>query len=194
MTLTMKLFRRALAPLTALCAVLAAPSAWALGERQIVRFEASPQAVMLAEKGRAAALLVDPKDDAGVRRAVADLQDDIALVSGAKPALANSAGSAADSVVIVGTLGQSALVDRLAAEGKIDAGAIRGKWEGFLIQAVANPMPGVARALVVAGSDRRGAIFGVYTLSEQIGVSPWKWWADVVRRARQRWPWRSTPR
>ncbi len=180
MTLTMKLFRRALAPLTALCAVLAAPSAWALGERQIVRFAASPQAVMLAEKGRAAALLVDPKDDAGVRRAVADLQNDIALVSGAKPVLANAAGSTADNVVIVGTLGQSALVDRLAAEGKIDAAAIRSKWEGFLIQAVANPMPGVARALVVAGSDRRGAIFGVYTLSEQIGVSPWKWWADVV--------------
>ncbi len=184
MTLTMKLFRRALAPLTALCAVLAAPSAWALGERQIVRFEAGPQSVVLADKGRAAPLLVDPNDDAGVRRAVADLQGDIALVTGAKPVLASNVGSAAgstaDSVVIVGTLGRSALVDRLAAEGKIDAAAIRGKWEGFLIQAVANPMPGVARALVVAGSDRRGAIFGVYTLSEQIGVSPWKWWADVV--------------
>ena len=54
MTLTMKLFRRVLAPLTALCAVLAAPSAWALGERQFVRFDASAQAVVLADQGRAA--------------------------------------------------------------------------------------------------------------------------------------------
>ena len=39
------------------------------------------------------------------------------------------------------------------------------------------------RALVIAGSDRRGAVFGIYDLSEQIGVSPWHWWADVpVRR------------
>ena len=197
MTLTMKLCRRATASLAAPCALLAAlltalltgllaaPAAWALGERQIVRFEAGPDAVVLAQDGRAAPLLVDPRDDAGVRRAVADLQGDIALVSGARPALVQAGAGTAASVVIVGTLGQSALVDRLAAEGKIDAAAVRGKWEGFLIQAVREPMPGVARALVVAGSDRRGAIFGVYTLSEQIGVSPWKWWADVVP-ARQR--------
>ena len=175
MTLTMKLLRRALAPMTALCAVLAASPAWALGERQFVRFEAGANPVVLAGQGRAAPLLVDPHDDAGVRRAVADLQGDIAQVSGARPALTHAAGITVDSMIIVGTLGQSALVDRLAAEGKIDAAAIRGKWEGFLIQTVRNPMPGVAQALVVAGSDRRGAIFGVYTLSEQIGVSPWKW-------------------
>lgn len=167
-----------------LVTALAAPSAWALGERQFVRFEAGAQSVVLAGQGRAAPLLVDPFEHAGVRRAVADLQGDIALVTGARPALGQAAGSA-DNVVIVGTLGKSALIDRLAAEGKIDAAALRGKWEGYLIQVVPNPMPGVARALVVAGSDKRGAIYGVYTLSEQIGVSPWKWWADVVpaRRA-----------
>jgi hypothetical protein len=82
-------------------------------------------------------------------------------------------------LVIVGTLGKSALVDRLAREGRIDTAALRGKWEGYLIQTVRNPLPGVARALVVAGSDKRGTIFGLYTLSEQIGVSPWQWWADV---------------
>ena len=33
--------------------------------------------------------------------------------------------------------------------------------------------------LTIAGSDRRGTIFGIYELSRQIGVSPWYYWADV---------------
>ena len=44
---------------------------------------------------------------------------------------------------------------------------------------VDHPMAGVRRALVIAGSDKRGTIFAIYDLSEQIGVSPWYWWADV---------------
>jgi hypothetical protein len=60
-----------------------------------------------------------------------------------------------------------------------DTAPIAGKWESFLIQAVPKPLPGVAGALVIAGSDKRGTIYGIYDLSEQIGVSPWYWWADV---------------
>jgi len=64
-------------------------------------------------------------------------------------------------------------------EGKIDANAIAGKWESFFLQVVSKPLPGVASALVIAGSDKRGAICGIYDLSEQSGVSLWCWWADV---------------
>jgi hypothetical protein len=158
--------------------------AQAIGERQFVRFDAARDAVVLAAPGRAARLVLDANEFPGVRRAAADLQADIARVSGARPALAASGNGklavAGDDVILVGTLGKSALIDRLAREGKIDAGAVRGKWEGYLVQTVRNPLPGVARALVVAGSDKRGTIFGLYTLSEQIGVSPWHWWADVA--------------
>jgi hypothetical protein len=48
-----------------------------------------------------------------------------------------------------------------------------------LIQVVENPLPKIKRALVIAGSDKRGTIFGFYDVSKQIGVSPWYWWADV---------------
>ncbi|QJE02045.1 glycosyl hydrolase [Massilia forsythiae] len=174
-------------------AMAAAPSAWALGERPIVGFDMGKPGVLLAADGRAARLVLDPNEHAGVRRAAADLQDDIARVSGQRPALlqalpgagkgarkgADGTAAAAGDLVLVGTLGKSALIDRLAREGRIDAKALRGKWEGYLVQVVRNPLPGVARALVVAGSDKRGTIFGLYTLSEQIGVSPWHWWADV---------------
>lgn len=166
--------------------LLAAAPAHALGQKQFVataRVAAGGPVVALAEQGRIAPLYVDGGDHAGVLRAAASLREDIGRVTGLRPQLAQSAPRGKD-VIIVGTLGKSALVDGLARAGKIDAALIAGKWEGWLVQAVANPLPGVERALVIAGSDKRGTIFGIYELSEQIGVSPWYWWADVpVRRA-----------
>ena len=83
------------------------------------------------------------------------------------------------NVVIIGTLGLSKTIDRLAVGGKLDVAGVRGQWESYVLQVVKNPLPGVEKALVVAGSDRRGTIYGIYQLSELIGVSPWYWWADV---------------
>jgi hypothetical protein len=87
--------------------------------------------------------------------------------------------SLSGDVVLIGTIGKSEIIDRLIRERKIDVSQIEGKWESTLIQVVSHPLPGVARALVIAGSDKRGTIYGIYDLSEQIGVSPWYWWADV---------------
>lgn len=56
---------------------------------------------------------------------------------------------------------------------------MEGKREKYLLQTVSSPCDGVEKALVIAGSDKRGAIYGIYELSGQIGVSPWYWWADV---------------
>ena len=142
---------------------------------------AAPGAGRLAliEAGRPAALYADPADDAGVLRAVRDLQADLGRVSGGSAALELGALPSSGPAVIVGTLGQSRLVDRLVAEGKLDTTGVSGQWEAFLQQTVEAPLPGVDRALVIAGSDRRGTIFGVYDLAEAIGVSPWHFWADV---------------
>ena len=171
--------------LLAVLSLLAVQPAWALGERALVRFDAAPGAVVLARDGAAARIFVDAGDDPALRHAAASLRDDIARVSGARPSLLQAPPTGAAAVagqgdlVLVGTLGRSPLIDRLAREGRIDAASLRGKWEGYLVQTVRDPLPGVARALVIAGSDRRGAVYGVYTLSEQMGVSPWHWWADV---------------
>ncbi|KAI1636350.1 hypothetical protein F4809DRAFT_641605 [Biscogniauxia mediterranea] len=87
--------------------------------------------------------------------------------------------SAENTVIIVGTIGHSKVVDDLVSAGKLDVSAVQGKWESFTTQIVEEPLPGCRRAAVIAGSDARGTIFGVYDVSEQIGVSPWYWWADV---------------
>ncbi|MDE6108911.1 MAG: glycosyl hydrolase 115 family protein, partial [Muribaculaceae bacterium] len=67
----------------------------------------------------------------------------------------------------------------LRKSGAVDLDSLVGKTEQYVITTVDNPLPGVDRAVVVAGSDRRGAVYGLYELSEQIGVSPWYDWADV---------------
>lgn len=97
-------------------------------------------------------------------------------------------GGKAKTVIIAGTIGKSDVIDALVASGKLDVKPIKGQWEAFISQVISNPLPGVDRALVIAGADLRGAVFGLYDVSEQIGVSPWYWWADVpVRKAAGIW-------
>ncbi|KAI0198547.1 hypothetical protein F4808DRAFT_256222 [Astrocystis sublimbata] len=93
--------------------------------------------------------------------------------------------SAPNTVIIAGTLGRSALIDDLVKAGKLDASQIDGKWESFVTQIVDSPIRDCPRAVVIAGSDPRGVIFGLYDISEQIGVSPWYWWADVPIKAHE---------
>jgi hypothetical protein len=127
----------------------------------------------------AAPIFIDTNDFPGVLRASRDLQADVARVTSLTPELRLSAAASTTNIILIGTLGKSPLVDQLAKQGKLDTTGIVGKWEAFVIQVVPTPLPGIARALVIAGSDKRGTIYGIYELSEQIGVSPWYWWADV---------------
>ena len=130
--------------------------------------------------GAAADIYVDAMDDKAVVRAVGDLKGDVTRVSGAIPAVKNTTTGLSSTAILVGTLGKSPVIDALASGGKLDVAGVTGKWESFVIQAVDNPAPGVTKGLVIAGSDRRGTIFGVYELSQRMGVSPWYWWADVA--------------
>src|SRR5690606_14299594 len=154
------------------------------GEAGYVADEAGPGRFTLSAGGRPAPLYFDAEEHGGVARAVADLAADVGRVTGATPEIVVGTLPAAGEVVLVGTLGRSPVIDRLAAEGRLDVSGVAGRWEAFVIQVVEDPAPGVERALVVAGSDKRGTIFGVYDLSEEIGVSPWYYWADVPVRRR----------
>ncbi|RKR81456.1 glycosyl hydrolase family 115 (putative glucuronidase) [Mucilaginibacter gracilis] len=133
----------------------------------------------LSVNGNAATIYSSPGDYAGVQIALKNLQTDIASVTNIKPGLVSGNVLPGNQVVLVGTIGKSELIDGLIKNKKLDVNGISGKWETFIIQTVQNPMPGVSQALVIAGSDKRGTIFGIYDLSGQIGVSPWYYWADV---------------
>ena len=150
----------------------------ALGEAVFVDSQPAPGAVVLARAGAVAPICTAPDDWPGVLRAARDLQADFERVTGVKPAF-GSAGPA-PAAVLIGTVGHSALIDGLVASGKLNVDELRGKWESFVIATIEQPVAGVDRALVIAGSDKRGTIYGTYELSQQIGVSPWYWWADVA--------------
>src|ERR1700687_3631652 len=152
-------------------------TACALGQLKYVEFVRHPDDFAIAEGASLAAIYVDANDHAGVVRAVGDLGADVERVTGRTPATKNAASGA--NLIIVGTIGKSAVIDQLIREKKLDVSSIAGKWESFLIQVVPKPLPGVVNGLIIAGSDKRGTIYGIYDLSEQIGVSPWYWWADV---------------
>lgn len=128
---------------------------------------------------RAADILVSKDDFKVVRIAASDLTSDIERVTGKKPTLRTEASQLSSHVVLAGTLGQSPMIDALVLSGKLDVIRLRGQWESFIIATVPHPLPNVEMGLAVVGSDRRGTAFGLYELSQAIGVSPWYWWADV---------------
>src|SRR6266481_4092975 len=164
----------------AACAYLfAGLSAFALGQPEYVEDRVSPGSFPIADDSNLATLFVDTNDFPGVVRTVQDLQGDIARVTGHKPALNHDRSSIGTNAIIIGTIGKSPIIDDLIRARKIDVSQISGKWETFLIQVVPQPWAGIQNALIIAGSDKRGTIYGIYDLSEQIGVSPWYWWADV---------------
>ncbi|HTL66950.1 MAG TPA: glycosyl hydrolase 115 family protein [Lacunisphaera sp.] len=156
----------------------------ALGDASIVSSSNAPGDFPLVVAGKAAPLVVDTADYPGVVRAAHDLQADIDRVAGVTPAVAGEL-QGKRLAVIVGTVGRSAMVDALVRAGKLDVTPVRGQWESWVIETVDKPMPGVDRALVIAGSDKRGTIYGIYELSQQIGVSPWYWWADLPPEHRE---------
>lgn len=148
---------------------------------QVAVHEKNPgtrQVFGLSTPQRTAAVCYDENDAEVVKRAAVLFAADVEAVTGRRPRVI-PATNARGPVVIVGTIEKCGLIRRLAEAGKIDTAPLEGAWERYLIQTVVNPLPGVPRALVVAGSDRRGAAYGLFSLSEQIGVSPWYWWADV---------------
>ncbi|GJC90635.1 hypothetical protein ColLi_13473 [Colletotrichum liriopes] len=162
----------------------------ALLEDPFVAFAPSESSVELQR----ASFIYDSSDPVGLSIAINSLASDFEQITGTKPPVHSWTGTgqsnstlgrritnstiSTDIVVIAATV-DSPLVRQLESDAKIRVEDIRGRWETFRTVVVENPLPGVSRGLVIAGSDKRGAMFGVYTLAEQSGQSPLHWWADV---------------
>jgi hypothetical protein len=152
---------------------------YAAGPHNYISFTPATHEFPIVRHGITATIYVDPGDSWGVLHAARNLQRDLLHVTGARPSFVESATPPAGNGILIGTLGKSRVIDELVQSQKIDVSAIRGRWESTLTQVVEHPLPGIARALVIVGSDERGTIYGIYDLSRNIGVSPLHWWADV---------------
>ncbi len=135
---------------------------------------ADPSYFPLSVDGNPVSVVADKTDHKGVLLAIDNLRKDIRMVTGNQPNTVTG-----QYALIIGTAGKSAIIDELIKDNKIEANDILNKNEKYIIKTVENPAKDIKRALVIAGSDKRGTIYGIYELSKQIGVSPWYYWADV---------------
>lgn len=147
--------------------------------------EKSNDAIILKDKSVRISILTNHNIDAGILRAVKNLQSDFQKVTGEQPTILNQISGMNAPLIIIGTVGTKSVIDDLIKQKKIDAKSLTGKREKYVIQSVSNPFPGVSEAIVIAGSDKRGTIYGIYEVSQQIGVSPWHYWADVPVEAKE---------
>lgn len=154
----------------------------ALDNKGITFHELAPHRFTLVENGVPDAILADEEEDAGVMIAIKNLQSDFKRVTGKAAEL--QFAPRGKRMIIVGTL-KSRYIKELVKAGKLDASLLEGKREKYVMSVVPAPLREVGEALVIAGSDKRGTIYGIYELSEQIGVSPWYDWADVPVRPQQ---------
>ncbi|KAK6434988.1 hypothetical protein LTR95_008823 [Oleoguttula sp. CCFEE 5521] len=178
-----------------------ATTATAIGQKSTINFARS--GLCLTEDGSSVQIYAEQSDWPAVLRTADDLALDFGRVTGTNgsvillkdggvPTLnasmifnvtgrngfAVNAASMKGGAIIAGTIGNSSIINSLISAGKIDVSAIEGTWEAYVSTVVDNPIEGVSRAVVIAGSNRRGTIYGLYSISEQIGISPWYWYAD----------------
>lgn len=137
----------------------------------LLAFKADAKSFCIATPKATATIVVDSSDCRGVMRAACDLGDDVKRVCGRSAKVSCKMSRQKDNI-IVGTIGHSRWIDALVKDKKLNVHALRGQWESYLIDVVDGN-------LFIAGSDRRGTIYGIYEISKEMGVSPWYWWADV---------------
>ena len=148
-----------------------------LGMSAADQFVSFQKGDLLINRENKVEIYMDANDCKGVSYAANALVKDIIKVSGSKTVLTSDAGlkdknAAGKPTILVGTIGHSAAIDQLIRQKRINGNLLKGKREKFIITVVDGQ-------LVIAGSDRRGTIYGIYELSQQMGVSPWYDWADV---------------
>ena len=132
------------------------------------RFVSFKQGDLLINGNDKVEIYMDANDCRGVSYAANALVRDISKVSGSQATITSNR----KATILVGTIGHSAAIDQLIKQKRINGNLLKGKREKFIITLV-------DQQLVIAGSDRRGTIYGIYELSQQMGVSPWYDWADV---------------
>lgn len=110
---------------------------------------------------------------------------DIQRITGYLPQVITDVSAAKGNVIVIGNYQSSVVKFFLGSQIAAFNEWMSGKWECFGYKVLQNPVPGVENALMIVGSDARGTAYGVFDLSESLGVSPWYWWADVPVRQKK---------
>ncbi len=125
-------------------------------------------------------IYVDPKDSWLVNKSARLFGEDIFHLTGFHPEIITDLTNAPylPNLIIIGSMDSSAMIQQLMQKNMLTK-SMQGQWESYMITTVTKPMIGVGRALIIAGTSRRGTAYALFELSRQMGVSPWYYWADV---------------
>lgn len=142
-------------------------------EEPVVAFQDAPGALEIDN----VVILRDASDPIGVQIATDSLAEDMEEITGIRPQILEWDGTrrpegSAHTVAIIAATVDSTLVSKLAAEGRVAVEDIQSKWETFRTAVIESPLPGIEHALLITGSDKRGTMYGAFTLAEQMGKSP----------------------
>ena len=154
-------------------------SSVALAQVSLSQNSSGPNVFSLVGKKDKACVYYDAQDFEVVKTTAGLFANDVKEVSGQILGVATTKEAPQKNCIIIGTLGHNEWIDQMIAKKKLDVETLKNRWESYLVQLVRNPLPGVDKALVIVGSDRRGAAYGLLSVSRTIGVSPWYWWADA---------------
>ena len=154
-------------------------SSVALAQVSLSQNSSGSNVFSLVGKKDKACVYYDAQDFEVVKTTAGLFANDVKEVSGQILGVATTKEAPPKNCIIVGTLGHNEWIDQMIAKKKLDVEPLKDRWESYLVQLVRNPLPGVDKALVIVGSDRRGAAYGLLSVSRTIGVSPWYWWADA---------------
>ncbi len=146
--------------------------------------------IVLAQSSQVIPFVVEECAFEGVKRILGKVAGDVEKVSGVRPQIMEVSSEnysdilaegqiPGEEIIFAATLGKSELLEDMIQRGVFDPTDIRDKWEVFALKMVENPFPGVKRALVICGSDKRGTIYGLFRLSEYMGVTPMCYWGDA---------------
>lgn len=121
---------------------------------------------------------VEPEGFEGVRRIAEKAAQDFEAVTGIRPPVVRE--KRPGQMILCATLGKSPLARKLLEQGALSD--LAGKREVY--QLLLTELEG-EKALVIFGSDKRGTIYGIFALSEYIGVSPLCFFGDAAPRKRE---------
>lgn len=135
--------------------------------------------IKIADTSNCIPIVVEEESYEGVLKIAQKSARDIELVTGIKPEICRNIPQNQKSIMLYATVGKSSLLEELVQAGKICLKSIKGLRETYGVYLLEQPWEGVEQALVVVGSDKRGTIYGIFHLSEQMGVSPLVFWGDA---------------
>lgn len=134
-------------------------------------------AEIILSKGQQLTFIIPKEEGEGVRKVAQKVAEDVEKTTGLHPSLALD-GKNLNQAVIAVTAGNGKTA-KLLEQRIPELEKVKGKWEVYGFYLMEHPYPGVEQGLIIYGSDKLGTIYGLFHLSELLGVTACTFWGDA---------------